>query len=326
MATKRYGPEIHKSKTRLLCLAEGIVMDLRQLSYFVAVAEEGQFTRAAARVSVAQPAVSAQIRRLERELGEALFHRDRRAVTLTGAGEALLPHARAALAAAERGRDTLASLRGILHGRLRVGVAGPVDHRLAEALGDFHRAHPAVEISFTQEHNEPLLEAVANGDVDAAIVGIGAQAIPPRVGTRLVATEPLVLAVRRGDPLSNRRTVTVAQLRDQPMITLVRGSGLRTVLENACRDAGFAPQITAETGELDSLVELAAEGLGIAVLPRSAVDGADVGVVRISRPRLERRTALAWNHDATSPAARAFLALADRIFLPPAQSDPGRRA
>jgi DNA-binding transcriptional LysR family regulator len=289
-------------------------MDLRQLSYFVAVAEEGQFTRAATRASVAQPAISAQVRRLERELGEALFNRDQRSVSLTGAGEALLPHARAALAAAERGRDTIASLRGMLHGRLRVGVAGPVDHRFAETLGDFHRAHPAVEIAFTQQHNEPLLEAVANGDVDAAIVGIGAQPLPPRIRARVVATEPLVLAVRRGDPLSRRRTVTLAQLREQPMITLVRGSGLRTVLVNACREAGFTPRITAEAGELGSLVELAAEGLGVAVLPRSAADGAAVALLRITRPRLQRRTALAWNEVVTSPAGRAFLALADRRF------------
>jgi DNA-binding transcriptional LysR family regulator len=293
-------------------------MDLRQLSYFVAVAEEGQFTRAAARVSVAQPAISAQIRRLEHELGEPLFHRDQRAVRLTVAGEGLLPHARAALAAADRGRDTIASLRGVLHGRLEVGVAGPVDHRFAKALGDFHRAHPGVEIAFTQQHNEPLLEAVAEGEVDAAIVGIGAQPVPPNVRTRVVATEALVLAVRRGDPLSSRDTIMLAHLRDQPMITLVRGSGLRTVLENACRNAGFVPRITAETGELASLVELAAEGLGVAVLPRSATDGADVAVVEITRPRLERRTALAWKETATSPAGRAFLALANQRFDSPA--------
>jgi DNA-binding transcriptional LysR family regulator len=289
-------------------------MDLRQLSYFVAVAEEGQFTRAAARVLVAQPAVSAQIRRLERELGEALFHREQRRVRPTAAGEALLPHARAALAAAERGRDTIASLRGILHGRLKVGIAGPVDHRLAEALGDFHRAHPAVEITVTQEHNEPVLGAVADGDFDAAVVGIGAQPLPPQVRARVVASEPLVLAVRRGDPLSRRRSVTLAQLRDEPMITLVRGSGLRAVLENACREAGVVPQISAEAGDLGSLVDLAAEGLGVAVLPRSATDGADVAVVRISRPSMRRRTALAWNEAATSPAGRAFLELANRRF------------
>jgi DNA-binding transcriptional LysR family regulator len=294
-------------------------MDLRQLSYFVAVAEEGQFTRAAARVSVAQPAVSAQIRRLERELGEPLFHRDQPLVRPTAAGEALLPHARAALAAAERGRDTIASLRGLLSGRLKVGIAGPVDRRLAEALGDFHRAHPAVEITVTQEHNAPLLEAVANGDIDAAVVGIGAQPLPPQVRAHVVATEPLVLAVRRGDPLSRRRSVTLAQLRERPMITLIRGSGLRTVLENACREAGIVPRITAEAGDLGSLVELVAEGLGVAVVPSSAAERADVDVVKISRPSMRRRTALAWNEAATSPAGQAFLGLANRRF----DIDPG---
>jgi DNA-binding transcriptional LysR family regulator len=289
-------------------------MDLRQLSYFVAVAEEGQFTRAAARVSVAQPAVSAQIRRLERELGEPLFHRDQRAVTLTAAGEALLPHASAALAATERGREEIASLRGLLHGRLRVGVAGPVDHRFAETLSDFHRAHPRVEIAFTQQHNEPLLEAVANGDVDAAIVGLGVQPLPARIRARVVATEPLVLAISRGDSLSSRRTATLTQLRERPMVTLERGSGLRTVLENACRDAGFAPRIVAEAGELGSLAELAAEGIGVAVLPRSAAEAADLAVLEITRPRLQRHTALAWNEAVTSPAGRAFLALANRRF------------
>jgi DNA-binding transcriptional LysR family regulator len=289
-------------------------MDLGQLSYFVAVAEEGQFTRAAMRVSVAQPAVSAQIGRLERELGERLFHRDPRAVRLTAAGRALLPHARAALAAAERGREEIASLRGLLRGRLTVGVAGPVDDRLAKTLGDFRRAHPAVEIVLTHHHNEPLLQAVASGEVDAAIVGLGAQPVPPQVRTRVVAAEPLVLAVSRRDRLAGRKTVTLAQLREREFITLVRGSGLRTVLETASRKAGFSPQITAETGDLRSLVELVAEGLGVAALPRSAVDGADVAILKISRPTLLRRTALAWNEATGSPAGRAFLVLAGRRF------------
>jgi DNA-binding transcriptional LysR family regulator len=289
-------------------------MELRQLSYFVAVAEERQFTRAAGRVSVAQPAVSAQIRRLERELGETLFLRDRHGVKLTAAGEALLPHARAALTAADRGRDTIASLQGNLRGRLTVGVAGPVDHRLAAALGEFHRDHPAVEIMLTSEQNEPLLAAVAAGDYDAAMVGVGAQRVPPGVGARVVATEPLVLAVPREHPLARRKTIAVGDLREVPVITLIESSGLRAVLENACREAGFSPRITAETGELSSLVELVAEGLGVAVVPVSAVGAADVSVVRISRPRLQRRTALAWNATSRSPAARAFLAIAERRF------------
>jgi DNA-binding transcriptional LysR family regulator len=294
-------------------------MDLRQLSYFVAVAEEAQFTRAADRVSVAQPAISAQIRRLERELGETLFHRDRRAVTLTAAGETLLPHARAALAAAERGRDAIASLRGMLHGRLRIGVAGPVDSRLAATLGAFHRAHPAIEIALANLSNEPLLAAIAEGEVDAGVVGLGAQPLPPEVRARVVAVEPLVLATSRDHPLGARRTITLAGLREQPMITLTPGSGLRTLLEAACDDAGFAPRITAETGDLGSLVELVAAGLGVAVLPRSAADGRDVAVVPITRPRLQRRTALAWNRAGVSPAGRAFLALADEHFAAAAE-------
>jgi DNA-binding transcriptional LysR family regulator len=289
-------------------------MDLRQLSYFVAVAEEAQFTRAADRVSVAQPAISAQIRRLERELGETLFHRDRRAVTLTAAGETLLPHARAALAAAERGRDAIASLRGMLHGRLRIGVAGPVDSRLAATLGAFHRAHPAIEIALSNLSNEPLLAAIAEGEVDAGVVGLGAQPLPPEVRARVVAVEPLVLAVARDHPLGARRTITLAGLREQPMITLTPGSGLRTLLEAACDDAGFAPRVTAEAGDLGSLVELVAAGLGVAVVPRSAAEGRDVAVVPITRPRLQRRTALAWNRADVSPAGRAFLALADEHF------------
>jgi DNA-binding transcriptional LysR family regulator len=286
-------------------------MDLRQLSYFVAVAEEGQFTRAAVRASVAQPAISAQIGRLERELGEPLFHRDQRGAGLTAAGEALLPHARAALAAAERGRDTIASLRGVLRGRLRIGVSGPGDRRLAATLGAFHRAHPAIEIALTEHQNEPLLEAVAGGDVDAALVGMPGSP-PPHVRTRIVATVPLAIAVPRDHPLSRGQTVTLARLRDEPMITLTHGTGLRTVLESACRDAGFTPRIMAETGELASLVELVAAGLGVALLPGSALAGADVAALRLTRPRLERRTALAWNPATTSPAGRAFLALADR--------------
>jgi len=281
------------------------------MSYFVAVAEEGQFTRAAARESVAQPAISAQIRRLERELGERLFHRDQRGVGLTAAGEALLPHARAALAAAARGRDTIASLRGVLHGRLRIGVSGPGDRRLAAALGEFHRAHPGIEITLGERHNEPLLEALAGGELDAAVIGLPDEPLPPQLRARVIAEDAVVLAVPREHPLSRSRTIAIAALRGQPMIALTRGTGLRATLEGACRDAGFAPRIIAETSQLGHMVELVAAGLGVAVMPGSALAGAELAVLRITRPRLLRRTALAWNQVTTTPAGRAFLALAE---------------
>ena len=298
-------------------------MDVRQLSYFVAVAEEQQFTRAAVRTSVAQPAISHQIRRLEAELGQVLFRRDPRSTRLTEAGEALLPHARAAVAAVERGRDAVVSLAGLLRGTLTVGIVrAPVDRRIFEVLGDFHRAHPAVEIVVSEQHNEELLAAVAGGEVDAAIVGITGEPLPSGVGARVIDAEPLVLAAPPGHELARGRSVAFSSLRGYPLVTLTHGSGLRVVLERACRQAGFMPRIAAETSELSSLVQLAAEGLGVALLPRSAVAGvaaSRVAVVAVTRPRLERRTALAWHEGPISPAGRALLELANRA-LPTAGS------
>jgi DNA-binding transcriptional LysR family regulator len=289
-------------------------MELRQLAYFTAVAEEGQFTRAASRLLVAQPAVSAQIRRLERELGEPLFQRNPRSVSLTEAGEALLPHARAALAAADRGRDAIASLRGMLSGRLRIGVAGPVDQPLGQALGELSRSYPDIEVLLTTQNNEPLLEALANGHIDVGIVGIGIQTVPAQLTTRVITSENLALGVSRNHPLAQRKSVTLSRLREEPFVTLVHGSGHREAFDKAFDDAGYRPRIAAEAGELSSLIELVAEGLGAAILPRAAGDGANVAVLEIIRPRLFRRRVIAWDEAAASPAARRFVTLTERSF------------
>jgi DNA-binding transcriptional LysR family regulator len=289
-------------------------MELRQLVYFTAVAEERQFTRAASRLLVAQPAVSAQIRRLERELGEPLFQRSPRSVSLTEAGEALLPHARAALAAADRGRDAIASLRGMLSGRLRIGVAGPVDQPLGQALGELHRSYPDIEVLLTTQNNEPLLEALTNGHIDVGIVGIGTHTVPAQLTTRVITSEALALGVSRNHPLAERKSVTLSRLREEPFVTLVHGSGHREAFDKAFDDAGYRPRIAAEASELSSLIELVAEGLGAAILPRAAGDGANVAVLEIVRPRLFRRRVIAWDEAAASPAARKFVTLTERSF------------
>jgi DNA-binding transcriptional LysR family regulator len=123
-----------------------------------------------------------------------------------------------------------------------------------------------------------------------------------------------VLAVRPDHSLARQASVAFGRLRDCTLVTLTRGSGLRTVLDNACRQAGFTPRITAETSELGSLVQLAAEGLGVALLPRSALAADDprLATVELTRPRLHRRTALAWNDTTISPGGRVFLTVADR--------------
>src|SRR5690348_9847822 len=130
-------------------------MQLQQLATFVAVVEEAHFTRAAERLRIAQPAVSQQIQRLETEVGERLLHRDRRAVTLTAAGEALLPHARAALAEVERGRQAVAALRGLVTGDLRVGLVMPLpDRRVLGTVGVFGRRHPAIRLTLVEDETD----------------------------------------------------------------------------------------------------------------------------------------------------------------------------
>src|SRR4029453_5890088 len=172
-------------------------MELRQLAYFVAVAEERNFTRAAERIPIAQPSMSQQIRRLEAELGERLFLRHRRGITLTPAGQALLPHARATLGAAEGGREAVAALSGLLTGRLTVGHVHPLpDRRFLRLLGAFHRTFPLIELTLIEDQTDTLLAALGAGELDVALLGQGRYDRPPRdVEFVLVAREPVVVAV-----------------------------------------------------------------------------------------------------------------------------------
>jgi DNA-binding transcriptional LysR family regulator len=287
-------------------------MELRQLEYFVAVAEEAHFTRAAQRLSIAQPAVSQQIRRLENELGEPLFLRDR-AVTLTQAGAALLPHARAALAQVAHGREAIAAVRGLLVGHLRVGLVQPLpDRNAVQAIGQFQRQHPAIEVTVTEDQTDALVDATIAGTMDAAFIGLGTdQAPPPELESARVASEPAVLAVHLNHRLAARRSVRVGELRDEPIVTLTRASRLRTVVEAVCQQAGFVPRIVAQTSDLNVMLALVAEQVGVAMLPRSGLEGtAGVAAVNLTHPRVERHIELVWRADHTPPAARAFLALA----------------
>lgn len=287
-------------------------MELRQLRYFVAVADEGHFTRAAERLLIAQPAVSQQIRRLEAELGEPLFDRDRRHVRLTAAGRTLLPHARAALAAADRAKAAVRSLSGLLSGQLTVGAfEGAPERLLAAALSQFRQAHPAVEVRAKEDYAAELLAAVRRGELDAAITGLPDNTRPPSgVTVTELASEPLVAAVSLDHPLARETGIPLARLRGEPMVTLTAGSSQRAHVERACRKAGFEPQITAETMRLNLLWELVSQGTGIAVIPRSSAGRDDRTVlIPITRPGLRVRIVLASGETTLSPAARAFIGI-----------------
>ena len=298
-------------------------MELRQLAYFVAVAEERNFTRAAQRIPIAQPAISQQIRRLEAELGERLFLRGRRAIALTPAGQALLPHARAALQAATGGREAVAALSGLLTGRLAVGLVHPLpDRRFLRLLGSFQRAHPLIELTLIEDETDALLAALAAGELHAALIGQGIyDRPPPGVESLLVAREPVVVAVHPTHPLAGRGQVPLRALREEPMVTLTRASKLRSTLEMACQAAGFMPRIAAETSDLGVVVELAAEQVGVAVLPASGLEGvAEMVQLGLTHPKLDRRILLVWRSATSPPAGRAFLTLARQHLSPPAGS------
>jgi len=287
-------------------------MELRQLEYFVAVADEAHFTRAAQRVLVAQPAISQQIRRLEAELGEPLFDRDRRHVRLTAAGRTLLPHARATLAAAGRAKAAVRSLSGLLSGQLTVGAfEGAPEGLLATALGSFRRAHPAVEVQAREGYAAELLTAVQRGDLDAAIAGLPDTAKPPPgVTVTELASDPLVVAVSPDHPLAREPGIPLTRLRDEPMIVLTSDSSQRAHIESACRKAGFEPRVTAETMRLSLLWQLVSQGVGIAVVPRSSPGGdTNLRLLPITRPRLQVRIVLASSQATPSPAAQAFIGI-----------------
>jgi DNA-binding transcriptional LysR family regulator len=291
-------------------------MELRQLEYFLAVVEEGGFTRAATRLHVAQPGVSAQVRQLERELGEALLERSARSVRLTEVGAAVLPYARAALAAVAGARQAVDELTGLVRGRVAMGSVTSSSLTVPDLLADFHRARPAVEITLVEANSDRLLEALRAGELDLALLAAPAGP-PPGIDTEIVADEPFVAAVGHDDPLAGRGTVAFAALAGRDLICLPRGTGVRARVDEAYAAAGLPPRIAFEATDPTVVAHLAARGLGVAVLPRSLVAAYPdtLHAVEITRPRLRGRLALAWRAGgAASPAARALIAHARTAF------------
>ena len=287
-------------------------MELRQLQYLLAVVEEQSFTKAAARLHVAQPWVSAQVRQLETELGQTLVDRSPSGVRPTTVGAAVLPHARGALAAVTAVSDTVDQLAGLLRGRVTVATVPSVASRavnLPRVLADFHHQHPDVEIALLEDSSDHIITALQDGLIDLGLVGdAGPQ--PAGIETQIVADEPLVAAVSPDHPLATQTTIALGKLKDQPLISLPRGTGLRLRLEQACDTAGFTPRIAFEASDPRTLVALAAQGLGIAIITHAAADtyAPEVQAVKITRPELRARLKLAWRSQnrPTSPAAQAL--------------------
>ncbi|OXM74853.1 MULTISPECIES: LysR family transcriptional regulator [Amycolatopsis] len=284
-------------------------MELRQLEYFVTVAEEGNFTRAAERVHVAQPGVSAQVRRLERELGHELLDRSGRTVRLTEVGAAVLPYARAALAAVAGARLVADEFRGLVRGKIAFGMVTSHSFDVPGLLAAFHDDHPGVEITLVEGRSEQLSEDIRGGRLDAAIVSLATDERPPGLDVLVLTEQAITAAVGLDDEWAGRAEVPLAHLRDRPLISLPAGTGLRARLDEACAARGLTPRIGFEARHPAVLADLAARGLGVAILPESvATTRPDLHAITITDPPLRGCLALAWRAAGpVSPAARVFL-------------------
>ncbi|OJF11024.1 LysR family transcriptional regulator [Couchioplanes caeruleus] len=289
-------------------------MDLRQLEYFVAVAEEANFTRAAERVHITQSGVSAQIRQFERELGADLFDRSSRMVRLTAAGAAALPHARTALAAAESVREAIDQVTGLVRGRLRLGMlVGCTVKPLFAALAGFHRAYPRIEIALTEDDSDALIEGVRAGDTDLALVG-AARELSGELSSLTVASESLVALVPPGHALAAHDETTVRRLGAYPLVCLPPGTGIRDALDRACTARGVRPNVAFQATAPGAVADLAARGLGVGVLSApTAADHPELTATPISDAEAPALLVLVWRRE-QSTVLRALLPHCRRAF------------
>ncbi|HEV7176061.1 MAG TPA: LysR family transcriptional regulator [Solirubrobacteraceae bacterium] len=294
-------------------------MDLRQLRYLVALADERHFTRAAEREHIAQPALSQQIRRLEEEVGVALVERTTRRVSITEAGELLVARARRILSELNAAEAELEALRGILTGHVSVGAMhtmGPVDVSLALAI--FHQRHPGVELTVLEQSSEELAEMLRDDVLDLAYLSVTERIESHGLGLHQLVSEELVVILPRAHPLAKRSGVRMSELAGEQFISYREGSRLREILNRAAREASFDPHVMLESNESRRIRRLVGRGMGVAILPRSDTEGAgdaDIAVVNLDQPALTRDITLAWRQGRRHPPAVAeFIELSRDLF------------
>jgi DNA-binding transcriptional LysR family regulator len=285
-------------------------VELRTLQYFVAVAEEGSFTRAAARCHVVQPAISQQIHGLERELGEPLFDRLARRVRLTAGGQALLPYARDCLAVAGQAAEEFAARAGLLRGELRLGAgSGAQATPLPAVIAAYTRRYPGVRVTLAEGATGLQLDRLLDGRLDAAVI-TGPRALPAGIRARGIRQDRVMAAVAAGTGLAARAVLTLEEIARHPVISYGPDTGLAPLLQAAFRARGLPFAVACVSNEVAVQAALAAEGIGVALSAGSdpVLDTAPGIAVRPLRPVIRFARLLAWREPAgASPPLRAFL-------------------
>ncbi len=300
-----------------------MTLDLRRLTYFIAVAEELHFSRAAERLGIAQPPLSQQIQKLESELGAQLFDRSRRSVELTAAGRALLPEARKLLALsgqiAQLPRDVTAGRAGRLH----IGMTGSTGFRIVpQLLRRFRAAYPKVDIALNELPTTDQIDQILAGEI---AVGLARDPqLPRELRSAPIWSEPLVAVLPGDHDLASGGVVDIAGLAAEPFVLFPRsrGPGLHDIITSACREAGFSPHIAQEAVQMQTTIGLVAAGFGVSIVPASVQDFRLHGVAYRQLDDAAPRSTVAaiWHTGMASPVRDRFLEIAG------GQSDEGVHA
>ena len=281
----------------MLLLQYRLGMELHQLRYLVLVAEERNFTRAAARANVAQPALSRQVRKLEDELGVPLVDRTSRRVRMTEHGAALVERARRVLDEIDQARAQVRDVKQLLGGRVVIGLTpttGSLD--VVDVLGAFHAEHPAVELSLREDLSVTLADRLRADEIDLAFLSGISRTARAQLTLHSLAKEPLVAVLPPEHRLARRSNLRIRELREERLIAFPEGATIRATVFAAAGRAGFVPRIAFETYDLHRVRALVAHGLGVAVVPRSDAvgPGHEIAIVPLLGRDMHYELLLAW--------------------------------
>lgn len=293
-------------------------MELRQLRHFVMLAETLNFHRASERLHISQPPLTVSIKKLETEMGVALFERTSQGVKLTAAGVAALANAKRAIFFAEETRRSAVAIASGKTGLLRLGFIGSANHSsMPRVIKKFRSLYPGVELQLQESSMMDLLHRVESGLIDIAFIRVG-YPMPedPHFDLTLLEKDHFVVAVPSDNPFAGRSALRLAELRNEPFIGYSEAIGpvMRSLWSKAFQLAGFQPDITQNATQVQTILSLVASGLGVALVPsslmRQVVEGVHFAEVEGFRASMMIGLAMATHRNARSSAATMFLEVA----------------
>ncbi|MFD8020428.1 LysR family transcriptional regulator [Streptomyces lavendulae] len=278
-------------------------MEIHQLRYLAAIMDEGTFTAAAHRLHVSQSGISTQVAKLESELGQQLFDRSGRQVRLTPAGEAVLPLARNALATLDAIKHTAAEFADAIRGRVRLGmIMGCSIPAFLDTIADLGHTHPGIELSLHEGYSDSLQTQVLAGSFDLALIGYAGD-VAPGLEVGIAIDEPITAAVPPGHPL-DRPELRLGDLRDEKILCLSPGTGIRAAYEDSCHRIGLDRRVDIDASSPATLLRLAERGAGIAVLSASSAQGTGLRTVPLTDATTHARLGLITRQGQRSPAVQ----------------------